>query len=159
MYENEGPVAGREGGVEAAAAPGGEANERGAAEAAEGDTGEVASAMCVQLEEMMTGASTVHNGAWGVHHEQSEMSSRCWGQYAHNNQPVHHVPYMFSPAGCRSRGEYWIRQILQRLYTTNGSFVGDEDGGEMCAWWVDVCGWTFFNHSCTLNTISHAFTP
>ncbi|CAK0879496.1 unnamed protein product [Prorocentrum cordatum] len=100
--------------------------------------------MCDELERMMTGPS--HYGLYAgreVIHEQTEMKSHCWGQYGFNNQPVHHVPYMFAAAEgslngrCASRGQRWIRKTLLELYKPGSAmYSGDEDNGEMGAWFV-----------------------
>jgi putative alpha-1,2-mannosidase len=58
-----------------------------------------------------------------------------FGQYAHSNQPVHHVLYLFSVAGRRNRTQYWVHRVLNELYTLN-TFAGDEDTGSMGAWYV-----------------------
>ena len=61
-----------------------------------------------------------------------------FGQYAHSNQPVHHVPYLFAALGEPSKTQYWVRRVLNELYgpgPTDG-FAGDEDNGEMTAWYV-----------------------
>jgi putative alpha-1,2-mannosidase len=51
------------------------------------------------------------------------------------NQPVHHVLYMFIKAGCPTEAQYWIRETLLRLYGSD-FFPGDEDNGEMAAWFT-----------------------
>mmetsp|Transcript_23407 Transcript_23407/g.62541 ORF Transcript_23407/g.62541 Transcript_23407/m.62541 type:complete len:662 (+) Transcript_23407:3-1988(+) len=98
--------------------------------------------MCHYLSEMMTGGegtdgpgAAYHKGSWGLHHEQTEMTENCFGQYEHNNQPVWHVLYMFAPAGCASAGQYWLRQATGRLYGPH-MYTGDEDNGSMSAWYV-----------------------
>ena len=74
-----------------------------------------------------------HIGDYGTEiHEQTEMPVNCWGQYAHNNQPTHHILYMFGATGCAAKGQYWIRQALSTLYSPDSDmFPGDEDNGEM----------------------------
>jgi putative alpha-1,2-mannosidase len=48
--------------------------------------------MCAEIEKEQVGPSTFHIGAYGTQiHEQTEMATLCWGQYEHNNQPVHHM--------------------------------------------------------------------
>lgn len=70
-------------------------------------------------------------------HEMTEMASVDFGQYAHSNQPVHHVLYLFAAAGRPDKTQYWVRRVLNDLYnpTING-FPGDEDNGEMAAWYI-----------------------
>merc|ERR1712054_501250 len=57
------------------------------------------------------------------------------GQYAHNNQPVHHLPYLFALLGDRNTTALMVRRIMSLGYSTDG-FIGDEDNGEMGAWYV-----------------------
>jgi putative alpha-1,2-mannosidase len=65
----------------------------------------------------------------------SEMAAVDFGQYAHSNQPVHHVLYMFTVAGRRDRTQYWVHRVLNELYSVD-NFCGDEDTGSMGAWYV-----------------------
>jgi predicted alpha-1,2-mannosidase len=68
-------------------------------------------------------------------HEMSEMAAVNFGQYAHSNQPSHHILYMFAIAGRRDRTQYWVRRVLNELYTID-SYAGDADTGAMAAWFV-----------------------
>ncbi|CAE8711051.1 unnamed protein product, partial [Polarella glacialis] len=68
-------------------------------------------------------------------HEMREMRMLGMGQYAHNNQPAHHLPYLFSMLGDHSSTAKLVRQILSRAYSPEG-FAGDEDNGEMGSWYV-----------------------
>lgn len=68
-------------------------------------------------------------------HEMQEMRSLAMGQYAHNNQPVHHYPYLFSLLGDHNATATFVRQVMSKAYSSTG-FAGDEDNGEMSAWYV-----------------------
>ncbi len=59
------------------------------------------------------------------------------GQYAHGNEPSHHIAYMFNHANKPWRTQYWVRHILDTQYNTmpNG-LSGNEDCGQMSAWYV-----------------------
>jgi predicted alpha-1,2-mannosidase len=99
--------------------------------------------MCAELDAAQNApTSTFHVTGYGSEiHEQTEMPDHCWGQYAHNNQPVHHMLYMYMYAGhknaCAARGQFFIRKVLSTLYTSGSDmFAGDEDNGEMGAWYV-----------------------
>ncbi len=99
--------------------------------------------MCQELDNTQTApVSTFHvTGYGGEIHEQTELPDHCWGQYAHNNQPVHHMLYMYMHRGhkdsCGARGQHYIRKTLSTLYTPGSDmFAGDEDNGEMGAWYV-----------------------
>lgn len=59
------------------------------------------------------------------------------GQYAHGNEPSHHIAYLFNKAGKPHRTQYWINKILQTQYnTTPNGYSGNEDCGQMSAWYV-----------------------
>ncbi|GBG25979.1 Alpha-1,2-mannosidase, putative [Hondaea fermentalgiana] len=68
-------------------------------------------------------------------HEMNEMLQHSFGEYAHNNQPVHHVLYMFAHAGCPLDGQRYIHHTLRTQYGDFG-YAGDEDNGEMSSWFV-----------------------
>ena len=59
------------------------------------------------------------------------------GQYAHGNEPSHHIAYMFNFAGKPWRTQYWVRKILKTQYNTSTEGLsGNEDCGQMSAWYV-----------------------
>ncbi|WP_269236714.1 GH92 family glycosyl hydrolase [Flavobacterium flavigenum] len=59
------------------------------------------------------------------------------GQYAHGNEPSHHIAYMFNHANQPWRTQYWVRHILDTQYnTTPNGLSGNEDCGQMSAWYV-----------------------
>jgi len=68
-------------------------------------------------------------------HEMSEMAAARFGQYAHSNQPVHHALYLYSCAGRPDRTQFWVRRVIDELYTPD-RLPGDEDNGEMSAWYI-----------------------
>ena len=89
--------------------------------------------MCDYLKRMMTGPNTVSNRQ--KIHEETEMQQHSFGQYAHNNQVVHHVLYMFAHVGCEHEGQKWLNHALDTQYSNEG-YAGDEDNGEMSAWYI-----------------------
>jgi predicted alpha-1,2-mannosidase len=59
------------------------------------------------------------------------------GQYAHGNEPSHHIPYLYDYAGKPSKTQYRVRQILDQFYKpTPDGLIGNEDCGQMSAWYV-----------------------
>ncbi len=59
------------------------------------------------------------------------------GQYAHGNEPSHHISYLFNKAGKPWLTQYWVREILDSQYnTTPDGLSGNEDAGQMSAWYV-----------------------
>ena len=88
------------------------------------------------LEEMCTLPPRFNVGVYGQEiHEMSEMAALPFGQYMHNNQPVHNVLYLFAAAGRPDRTQYWVRRVLNEAYSAN-DFCGDEDTGSMAAWYI-----------------------
>jgi putative alpha-1,2-mannosidase len=90
--------------------------------------------MCEYLNDMMTNSYRPKDTN-NMIHEEKELYNHMFGQYAHNNQPVHHILYMFHHVGCRQEGEKWIHKVLEESYTDTG-YPGDEDNGEMSAWYI-----------------------
>ena len=59
------------------------------------------------------------------------------GQYAHGNEPSHHVAYLYKLAGEGSKTDALIREITERFYdATPEGITGNEDCGQMSAWYV-----------------------
>ncbi len=88
------------------------------------------------LDEALAIPPTFHVGVYEQEiHEMSEMAAVKFGQYAHSNQPSHHVLYVFAAAGRPDRTQYWVRRVMQELYTKD-TFAGDEDTGSMAAWFL-----------------------
>jgi predicted alpha-1,2-mannosidase len=72
-----------------------------------------------------------------VIHEISEMVKGNMGQYAHGNQPVQHMIYLYNYAGQPWKSQYWLRQVMMRLYNSGPEgYCGDEDTGQMSAWYI-----------------------
>lgn len=73
----------------------------------------------------------------GVIHEMREMEVMNMGQYAHGNQPIQHMPYLYNYSGQPWKTQYWVREIMDRLYLpTPDGYCGDEDNGQTSAWYV-----------------------
>src|SRR5215203_3650854 len=73
----------------------------------------------------------------GVIHEIREMQIMNMGQYAHGNQPIQHMIYLYNYAGEPWKTQYWVREVMNRLYKpTPDGYCGDEDNGQTSAWYV-----------------------
>lgn len=73
----------------------------------------------------------------GVIHEIREMQIMNMGNYAHGNQPVQHMIYLYGYSGQPWKTQYWIREVMDKLYTANpDGYCGDEDNGQTSAWYV-----------------------
>ncbi|HAY3534956.1 glycoside hydrolase family 92 protein [Elizabethkingia anophelis] len=72
-----------------------------------------------------------------VIHEIREMQIMNMGQYAHGNQPIQHMIYLYNYAGAPYKTQYWARQVINKLYKpTPDGYCGDEDNGQTSAWYV-----------------------
>ena len=70
-------------------------------------------------------------------HEITEMQVAHMGNYAHGNQPVQHMIYLYGYAGEPWKAQYWTREVMDRLYSaTPDGYCGDEDNGQTSAWYV-----------------------
>ena len=72
-----------------------------------------------------------------VIHEIREMTVMNMGNYAHGNQPIQHMIYLYNYAGQPWKAQYWLRQVMNRMYTPGpDGYCGDEDNGQTSAWYV-----------------------
>lgn len=72
-----------------------------------------------------------------VIHEIREMQIMNMGNYAHGNQPIQHMIYLYNYAGQPWKAQYWLRQVMNRMYTpAPDGYCGDEDNGQTSAWYV-----------------------
>lgn len=102
-------------------------------------------ALCTAIDKFMAQKPVFHMGGYNEEiHEMTEMvlqgtnfgvPAGFFGQYEHDNQPVHHVLYVAIQAGCPSNAQYWIRNVCSKLYGPS-YFSGDEDNGEMSSWYL-----------------------
>lgn len=75
----------------------------------------------------------------GIIHEQAEARDTRLGQLGMSNQPAHAIPYMYDYTNDPAKTQALVRQIMQRLYVGDEigqGYPGDEDNGEMSAWYV-----------------------
>ena len=73
----------------------------------------------------------------GVIHEIREMQIMNMGNYAHGNQPIQHMLYLYNYSGQPWKAQLRIRQVMNRFYTPNpDGYCGDEDNGQTSAWYV-----------------------
>ena len=73
----------------------------------------------------------------GTIHEIREMQIADMGNYAHGNQPIQHMIYLYDYAGEPWKTQYWSRKTIDKLYhPTPDGYCGDEDNGQTSAWYV-----------------------
>ncbi|MDY0957642.1 GH92 family glycosyl hydrolase [Sphingomonas sp. CFBP8993] len=70
-------------------------------------------------------------------HEIREMQIVDMGQYAHGNQPIQHMIYLYDWAGAPWKTQFHVRDVMRKLYSaTPDGYPGDEDNGQTSAWYV-----------------------
>jgi predicted alpha-1,2-mannosidase len=91
-----------------------------------------------KLDAVFTSPNTFKVGTYGgVIHEMAEMVALDLGQYAHGNEPIHHMLYLYNYAGQPWKTQSRVRMVMNKLYqATPDGLCGDEDTGQMSAWYV-----------------------
>jgi predicted alpha-1,2-mannosidase len=93
-----------------------------------------------KLDQFFAASGQFNVGSYGgVIHEMMEARDVRMGQYGHSNQPAHHILYMYDLAGQPWKTQDKVRDALSRLYVGSEigqGYPGDEDNGEMSAWYV-----------------------
>ncbi len=73
----------------------------------------------------------------GCTHEIREMQIAGFGQYAHGNQPIQHMIYIYDYVGAPEKARHWAHEAMNRLYKARpDGYCGDEDNGQTSAWFV-----------------------
>lgn len=95
-------------------------------------------AMAGKLDSVFDTEPTVRTGTYGgMIHEMTEEIAANMGQYAHGNEPVHHMLYLYDFTGQPWKAQSRVRQAVTLLYQANpDGYCGDEDTGQMSAWYV-----------------------
>jgi hypothetical protein len=87
-------------------------------------------ALLSQLHELLVIPSNFRVGSYNQEiHEMTEMRALAMGQYGHNNQPSHHIPYLFAILGDQETTQRVVRAVMERAYGRD-FYAGDEDNGE-----------------------------
>ncbi|BCY11269.1 GH92 family glycosyl hydrolase [Actinoplanes sp. L3-i22] len=97
--------------------------------------------MAAKIDAVLAASRDYQTGCYGgVIHEMREAYDGNMGQYAHANEPIHHMLYMYNYAGTPSKTQNQVRNVLTKLYDsgagTGNGYLGDEDNGEMSAWYI-----------------------
>ncbi|MDE6528135.1 MAG: glycoside hydrolase family 92 protein, partial [Muribaculaceae bacterium] len=59
------------------------------------------------------------------------------GGYVHGNEPSHHIPYLYAWTSEPWKTQYWVREILNKMYKNNiDGLCGNDDCGQMSAWYI-----------------------
>ncbi|GAA4769705.1 GH92 family glycosyl hydrolase [Stakelama sediminis] len=91
-----------------------------------------------RLDSVFTTPPVFDDSYYGqVIHEIREMQIVDMGQYAHGNQPIQHMIYLYDWAGAPWKAQYHARDVMKKLYSaTPDGYPGDEDNGQTSAWYV-----------------------
>jgi predicted alpha-1,2-mannosidase len=91
-----------------------------------------------KLDSVFSGPNTVKTGTYGgMIHEMTEMVMANMGQYAHGNQPIQHMVYLYNYANEPWKAQYHARNVMAKLYdATENGYPGDEDQGQTSSWYV-----------------------
>lgn len=93
---------------------------------------------CSKLDSVFSVPNTVKVGTYGgMIHEMTEMVMANMGQYAHGNQPIQHMVYLYNYGGQPWKTQSRVREVMHRLYNaTEDGYPGDEDQGQTSSWYV-----------------------
>ncbi|WP_165021035.1 GH92 family glycosyl hydrolase [Dysgonomonas sp. ZJ279] len=91
-----------------------------------------------KLDSVFSVPNTFKVGTYGrVIHEMAEMEMINMGQYAHGNQPIQHMIYLYNYAGEPWKTQYWAREVMSKLYASGpNGYPGDEDQGQTSSWYA-----------------------
>ena len=95
-------------------------------------------AFAALLEHLFHQPPVFHTGGYGgVIHEMTEFAAINMGQFAANNQPSFHLPYLFAAVGQPWQTEYWTRRACRELFSAGpDGYSGDEDNGSNASWYL-----------------------
>ncbi len=90
------------------------------------------------LDSVFTEAPLYDDSYYGFPiHEIREMTVMNMGNYAHGNQPIQHMIYLYNHAGEPWKAQKHLREVMERMYTpAPDGYCGDEDNGQTSAWYV-----------------------
>ena len=91
-----------------------------------------------KLDSVFSVPNQVKVGTYGgMIHEMTEMVMANMGQYAHGNQPIQHMVYLYNYAGQPWKSQFHARNVMAKLYdATENGYPGDEDQGQTSSWYV-----------------------
>jgi predicted alpha-1,2-mannosidase len=91
-----------------------------------------------KLDSVFSEPNKVKVGTYrGMIHEMTEMVAANMGQYAHGNQPIQHMIYLYDYAGEPWKSQFHARDAMYKLYNaTENGYPGDEDQGQTSSWYV-----------------------
>lgn len=95
-------------------------------------------AFIAKLDELFSTTTDFKVGGYKqVIHEMTEAKLGGMGQYAHVNEPVHHVIYLYNYVNQPWKAQKWAHEVMVRNYKPGpAGWLGDEDNGQMSAWYL-----------------------
>ena len=95
-------------------------------------------AFVAKLDSVFSEPNKVKVGTYrSMIHEMTEMVVAEMGQYAHGNQPIQHMIYLYNYAGQPWKAQARVREVMRKLYnSTENGYPGDEDQGQTSSWYV-----------------------
>ncbi|BFU23651.1 alpha-1,2-mannosidase, putative [Entamoeba histolytica HM-1:IMSS-B] len=90
------------------------------------------------IDDVFTESNNFYTGIYRqTIHEMTEMVEINKGQYAHGNEPIQHLIYLYKSLGYGEQAEPLLQDIIHSLYSsTENGYCGDEDNGQMSAWYI-----------------------
>ena len=94
--------------------------------------------LCADVRLNVRGAADLRRQLLRIRiHEITEMQVANMGNYAHGNQPAHHIIYLYDYCGQPHKAQWWVREVMDRLYSAKpDGYCGDEDNGQTSAWYA-----------------------
>ncbi len=91
-----------------------------------------------KLDGVFAATNRFNVGTYGAPiHEMREMEMANMGQYAHGNQPIQHMIYLYNYAGQPWKTQARVRDVMEKLYSSSeDGYPGDEDQGQTSSWYV-----------------------
>jgi len=91
-----------------------------------------------KLDSVFSEPNKVNVGTYrSMIHEMTEMVMANMGQYAHGNQPIQHMIYLYNYSGEPWKAQRHVRNVMDKLYnSTEDGYPGDEDQGQTSSWYV-----------------------
>lgn len=90
--------------------------------------------LIAKLDELFTAPSELHG------ENVSADVTGLIGQYAHGNEPSHHIIYMYTALGAPEKAAKWIKVVTDSMYKTGpDGLAGNDDCGQMSAWYIWTC--------------------
>lgn len=88
-------------------------------------------ALIKKLDELFTAPSELHGDNVSID------VTGLIGQYAHGNEPSHHIIYLYTALGAPEKAAHWLRVVADSMYKTGpDGLTGNDDCGQMSAWYV-----------------------